>query len=236
MMQSDSRANLAGKFARLAGLLAFTLAIIAVFRFTSLDISNFTPTRIKEFIQGFGVLAPIVFIAIYASRSVILVIPVGIMSLVGGLAFGKWWGTLYILIGATGGACLAFLFARYFGRGFLESIKWLQQGRIKEFEEKAGEQGFKLILLVRLIPLFQYDAVNFGAGLSKIKFRDFAIASFIGMAPGGFIGATLGSSLENVVSVQFFVALGAFVLLMLVPLLYKRFKKKTVESRSRSET
>ena len=61
--------------------------------------------------------------------------------------------------------------------------------------------------------------------MSKIRLRDFALASFIGMAPGGFISALLGSSLENIVSVQFFVALGAFILLALVPLIYRKIKK-----------
>ena len=83
-----------------------------------------------------------------------------------------------------------------------------------------------MMLFMRLIPLFQYDAVNFGSGLSKMKFRDFVLGSFIGMAPGGFINATLGSSLENIISVQFFAALGFFILLMFIPTIYKAIKKK----------
>jgi uncharacterized membrane protein YdjX (TVP38/TMEM64 family) len=212
-------------YGKLVILAVIVLVIVGIFRFTPLSLRDFTPTSIKGFIQGFGILAPLVFILLYASRAVILVIPVGIMSWVGGLAFGKWWGTLYILIGATGGACLAFLVARYFGREFIESIKWLQTGRIKQFEDKVGKQGFKLILFVRLIPLFQYDAVNFGGGLSKVRFWDFALASFIGMIPGGFINALLGESLENILSVQFFVAVGAFLVLMFIPTIYKRLKR-----------
>ncbi len=64
--------------------------------------------------------------------------------------------------------------------------------------------------------------------ISKIKLRDFALGSLIGMIPGGFINAVMGSSLENVASVQFIVALGAFILLALVPLIYMKMKKKTV--------
>jgi uncharacterized membrane protein YdjX (TVP38/TMEM64 family) len=202
-----------------------TVLIVALFRFTALDADQFTPTNIKQFILSFGVLAPIIFVALYAARAVILVIPVGVMSLAGGLAFGKWWGTLLILLGATLGSCLSFITARYFGRGFIESLKWLHRGRIKQFDEKAAENGFKLILFLRLVPLFQYDAVNFGGGLSKIRLRDFALASFVGMAPGGFISALLGSSLEDILSVQFFAALGAFILLALVPLIYRRIKR-----------
>ncbi|MCP4580418.1 MAG: TVP38/TMEM64 family protein [candidate division Zixibacteria bacterium] len=213
------------KYTKLLILAVLVSIVIGVFQFTSIDIEQFTPTKIKEFILSFGVIAPLVFIVIYALRAVILVIPVGIMSLAGGLAFGTWFGWVYILIGATIGSCLSFLTARYFGRGFIDSFKWLHKGRIKRFDDKAAKHGFKLILFVRLIPLFQYDAVNFGGGLSKVKFRDFALASLIGMAPGGFINALLGSSLENVISVQFFAALGAFILLMFVPLIYKKIKK-----------
>lgn len=210
---------------KLVTLIVIVLGIVAVFRFTPLDVVQFTPAKVKEFILSFGALAPVIFIGLYAARAVILVIPVGVMSLAGGLAFGKWLGTLYILIGATIGSCLSFLVARYFGRSFIESFQWLHKGRIKKFDEKAADEGFKLILFVRLVPLFQYDAVNFGAGLSNIKLRDFALASFIGMIPGGFINALLGSSLENIISWQFFLALGAFVLLMFIPLIYKKLKK-----------
>lgn len=210
---------------KLVALVSMVVLIVAVFHFTELDASQFTPTKIKQVILSFGALAPIIFVALYAARAVILVIPVGVMSLAGGLAFGKWWGTLLILLGATFGSCLSFLVARYFGRGFIESLGWLHGGRIKQFDDRAAENGFKLILFVRLVPLFQYDAVNFGGGLSKVRLRDFALASFVGMAPGGFISALLGSSLEDIASLQFVVALGAFILLALVPLIYRRVKK-----------
>ncbi len=224
-MTNESSNSPRRRYLKFALLLIIVLSIVAVFRFTSLQFSDFTPTKIKDFILGFGWLAPVIFVAVYALRAVILVIPVGVMSLAGGLAFGKWWGTLLILAGATIGSCISFLVARYLGRDFIDSMKWLHKGKIKEFDEKAGKSGFKLILFVRLIPLFQYDAVNFGAGLSKIKLRDFFLGSLIGMIPGGFINAVMGSSLENVASFQFFAALGAFILLALVPLIYRKIKK-----------
>jgi uncharacterized membrane protein YdjX (TVP38/TMEM64 family) len=207
-------------------LLGIIIGIVLVFQLTPLSLSDFTPTNVKNFILQFGVWAPIVFIAIYALRGAILVIPVGVMSLAGGLAFGKWLGTIYILAGATLGASLSFLIARYFGRQFIESFNWLHKGRIKSFDEGIEKNGFRMMLFVRLIPLFQYDAVNFGAGLSRMKFRDYILASFIGMAPGGFINAMLGSSLENIISVQFFAALGVFILLMFIPTIYKAINKK----------
>lgn len=207
-------------------LLGIIAGIVLIFQLTPLSISDFTPTNMKNFILKFGIWAPIMFIIIYALRGAILVLPVGVMSLAGGLAFGKWLGTIYILIGATLGASLSFVIARYFGRQFIESFSWLHKGKIKSFDEGIEKNGFRMMLFVRLIPLFQYDAVNFGSGLSKMKFRDFVLGSFIGMVPGGFINATLGSSLENIISVQFFAALGFFILLMFIPTIYKAIKKK----------
>lgn len=223
MDSTNKKKNL---LSRLVILLTIIGGIFALFQFTPLSISDFTPTNIKNFILQFGVWGPVVFILIYASRAVILVIPVGVMSLAGGLAYGKWIGTVYILLGATLGACLSFLMARYLGRKFIESFQWLHKGRIKSFDEGTEKHGLRIILFIRLIPLFQYDAVNFGAGLSKMKFRHFALGSFIGMIPGGFINALLGSSLENIISIQFFVALGCFILLMLIPTFYKIIKKR----------
>lgn len=205
-------------------LLLLVVSVILVFHFTPLDPSDFKPENIRDFIQGFGVFGPLVFILIYTLRAVFLVIPVGVMSLAGGLAYGKWLGTLYILIGATGGSALSFLMARYFGREFIEKLGVFKKGKLKSFDEGVEKNGFRTILFVRLVPLFQYDAVNFGSGLSKMKFRDFVLGSFIGMVPGGFINALLGSSLDNIISVQFFAALGFFVLLMFIPSIYKKVK------------
>jgi uncharacterized membrane protein YdjX (TVP38/TMEM64 family) len=209
---------------RVGILLLAVVAVVLVFRLTPLSVSNFTPERIRLYILSFGLMAPAVFVVVYSLRAVILVLPVGVMSLAGGLIFGQWWGALYIIIGATIGSCLSFLIARYFGRSFIESRGWLQKGRMKTLDEGIERNGFRFVIFTRLIPLFQYDAVNFGLGLTKVPFRQYAIGTLIGMIPGGFINAFLGSSLDNIISTQFFLALGLFVLLMFVPLIYKKVK------------
>ncbi|UCB52066.1 MAG: TVP38/TMEM64 family protein [Candidatus Zixiibacteriota bacterium] len=212
-------------FFKLGFLVLFVVGIILIFRLTPLSVSDFKPTNVKNFILRFGSWAPVVFVSVYSLRAVILVLPVGVMSLAGGLVFGKWLGTIYILMGATLGSCISFLMARYLGRSFMENFKWLHKGRVKSFDESVEKHGLKVILFLRLIPLFQYDAVNFGSGLSKMRFRDYAPGTLVGMIPGGFINALLGSSLENIVSTQFFVALGIFFLLMFVPVIYKKVQR-----------
>ncbi|MFC1561750.1 TVP38/TMEM64 family protein [candidate division KSB1 bacterium] len=209
---------------KLTLLALVVLGITALFYYTPLDLEDFSPERIQEFILGFGMFAPVAYLAIYTSRGIVVVIPVLVMSLLSGVVFGVWWGWLLNVLGATLNSCVSFLAARFFGRGFIESIPLLKSGKLKTFDEKAAEHGFKAVLFMRLVPLFQYDAVNFGWGLSKIKFRDYALASFIGMIPGGFITNFLGSSLDNWKSPQFFIAVGAFIALMFVPFIYKKIK------------
>jgi uncharacterized membrane protein YdjX (TVP38/TMEM64 family) len=216
-MSREGHGKLSGVW-RLAAFACVVAAALLVIRFTGLSFSHFTPSRIRTFIQGLGVWGPAVFVAIYALRAGIPLFPVGIMSLAGGLAFGRWLGTAYILAGAMLGSSLAFGISRAAGRRFIEQFAWLHRGRIRALDEGVERNGFKVVLVARLIPAFQYDALNFSAGLSKIRFRDYAVATLVGMIPGSFVSAFLGDSLTNVRSPQFIVALSVFVLLALVPL------------------
>lgn len=210
---------------KLGILVLIVFLVFAVFQFTPLETSDFTPENIKNFILGFGILSPLVFLFLYGLRGVLIIIPVLVMSLTSGLAFGIWWGWLLNVTGATLNASVSFLLVRFFGRDVIDMIPFFKSGKLKSFDDKAEEHGFKVIFFMRLIPLFQYDAVNFGGGLSKIKFRDFVLGSFVGMIPGGFITNFLGSSLENWKSPKFIIAVAAFILLMFVPFFYKKFKK-----------
>lgn len=208
-------------------LIAIISSVAAIFRFTSLEVSDFTPERVKEFVLGFGYFAPLVFVLLYGLRGIVVVIPVLVMSLTSGLVFGVFWGWLLNVSGATIGSSLSFLVSRYFGRDFVESLPLLKVDSFKKIDNSAAENGFKVVLFMRLVPLFQYDVVNFGCGLSKISFRDYFLASFIGMLPGGFITNFLGSSLDDLKSPKFIIALSAFVLLMFVPFIYKKIKRST---------
>ena len=205
------------------------VSVVAIFRFTSLDIADFTPTNVKNFILGFGIYAPLVFLTIYTLRSVLLFMPVLVVSLASGLAFGPFWGWLLNVTGATIGASASFMFARYFGAGFISMIPGMRSGSFDKLSDKMAEKGFLVVLPMRLVGIPPFDVVNYGCGLSKVKFRDYVAASFLGMLPGGFFTTYLGSNLENPLSPKFVVALAAFILLMFVPAVYKKFKKTKKE-------
>jgi uncharacterized membrane protein YdjX (TVP38/TMEM64 family) len=157
---------------------------------------------------------------------VALVVPAGILSFVGGLAFGKALGFVCILIGSEAGACLAFMVCRIFGRPSVDRFSWFHAEKIHDLDASTEANGFKMILYFRLMLIFPFDPINIAAGLSRIRFRDFALASFIGLIPASYVEAVLGSSLGNFRSPQFILAAIAWGLMIAIPLLYKKWRSR----------
>ncbi len=202
----------------LLSLFVITGVIVAI-RF---ELHQFSPEIIRDFILSFGIWGPLVYIFLYTVRPLIL-FPSLILTLSGGYAFGPWWGTLYDLIGASLGAYLAFGISRYFGKEAVQ--RWFGQ-RLGKVEQITEGKGFQTILILRLIPLIPFDAINYGAGLSKVSFRDYAIATSLGILPAAFAFNNLGHSFHNVFSWQFILAVTFVVLLSLTAPLYRYIKKR----------
>jgi len=124
--------------------------------------------------------APIVFVSIFA-LGLGLGGPASLFTLLGGVVFGVWPGALYNWLGTFGGACLAFLVARYLGRDVVTRVL---QGRLDRFDEKLRGQGFWAIFVMRLIPVVPFNLSNFAAGLTRIRFVDYALATGLAIFPG----------------------------------------------------
>ncbi len=169
---------------RLAVLALIFLGGLALFRLTPLA-EYAEPQVIAEFFRGLGTpwWSPLVFVPLYAG-GVAFGLPGTIPTLAGGAIFGVARGMLYNTIGANLGALLAFLLARYLGRGFVARIL---KGRAASLDEKIGEHGFGTILYLRLIPLVPFNALNFGAGISRVSLRHYVLGSLIGMLPGTLV-------------------------------------------------
>lgn len=178
--------------------------------------------KIQASVEMFGPLAPIGFILIYNLGSV-LFLPGTILSLAGGAIFGATLGTVYVVIGATLGATLAFLIARYFARSFFEDIVQKKFPKIKEYDEKLEKNGFMTVLFFRLIPVFPFNGLNFALGLTKVKTKDYFMATMIGIIPGTFAYVYLGSSIAsmNLRNIIF-----AIALIAILSLSVKRFNNK----------
>jgi uncharacterized membrane protein YdjX (TVP38/TMEM64 family) len=180
---------------------------------------NLKPEDIRGYILQAGVYAPIIFVIIYTLRPLIL-FPVTILSLSGGLAFGVWKGSVLTLIGAVGGAVLSFWIARKLGKGFRIQK---DRGMLEKLEEQMQSRGFVYVFFVRLLPFVPFDLVSYASGISRIRFRTFLFATFLGAIPGtiiyNFIGANLGEG-------NIFTSLIAFGILILVTTLLLIYRRK----------
>jgi len=183
-----------------------------------------TPSKIKESVLMFGPLAPFAFILIYNLGS-ILFLPGTILSVAGGAIFGSTLGTVYVVIGATLGATLAFLISRYFARSFFEDIVERKFPKIKEYDERLEKNGFMTVLFFRLIPLFPFNGLNFALGLTKVKIKDYFLATLIGIIPGTFVYVYLGNSLAEMNYTNVIIAIVLIILLSLSLKIYNSRKK-----------
>ncbi len=149
---------------------------------------QFDAQRLAQWVEGFGVAGPLVFMLIYAAATV-LFLPGSVLTLAGGAIFGPVWGTLYNLTGATVGATLAFLIARYL------AADWAEQksgGRVKQLKDGVEAEGWRFVAFVRLVPLFPFNVLNYALGLTRIKLSHYIITSYLGMLPGAIAYTYLG--------------------------------------------
>lgn len=193
----------------------FLLALFFVyiyFKRTGL-FENLSADGLKEYIKSSGMFGPVVYMAMFS------IIPAGsIIAIAGGMAFGVYYGTLYTIIGAVIGATVAFYLSRLLGRGAVD--KFLK-GKFSSFEEGMEKRGFLLIFILRLIPIIPFNVISFGAGLSKIKYLDYMIATMLGIIPGVVAYTNLGDKALDIRSPEFLIAVGILAAMMAVSILLK---------------
>jgi uncharacterized membrane protein YdjX (TVP38/TMEM64 family) len=208
---------------KLALLFGFVAAAVYFLRFTDQG-REITPEYVLNGIETHGpVAARLIYVAIYIVGTVAF-LPGTVLSFAGAALFGVYEGTLYTWIGATVGATLAYLLARLLGRDFVEQ---LFRGRFAAFDRRIREHGFMGLLIIRLLPVFPFNAVNFGSGLTGIRPRDYVLATAIGIVPGTFVYQFLfakfgrkilteGLQLGYLKDPELWLALGLFVAFVIV--------------------
>lgn len=144
---------------------------------------------LTETVVSWGWWAPVLFMGLYALGTV-LFLPGSILTLAGGLLFGPWWGTLYNLIGATTGAVIAFLIARYLGRDWIAAKVG---GRLQKLMTGIDREGWRFVAVMRLVPLIPFNLLNYALGLTRIGVYPYALSSFLAMLPGCFAYTYAGS-------------------------------------------
>lgn len=180
----------------------------------------------KNWINSFGIVAPIVFIIIYAAATV-LFLPGTPFTLVGGVIFGPILGLLYVVIGAGIGLSLAFLLARYFIRDTIYN-KVKDNDTFQKIEKGVAENGWRILFITRLVPIFPFNLQNYIYGLTNINFITYSILSIILIIPGsavyvlsaGAIASGEGISKKNIILIG--VAAIIFVILSFIPKLFSK--------------
>jgi uncharacterized membrane protein YdjX (TVP38/TMEM64 family) len=190
-----------------------TFAATAWYYFSQCD--AFDCPNVERFIRDFGPWAPLAYAFIYIVSSPIpFLAPV--LSATGGLLFGAGLGTLYTIVIAAISALVPFVLARRLGREWVESK--LKGKRLDEiYEQSGGNQGFLFILLLRLIPLLPWEIQNYVAGLTKVSVPTYILATMLGIIPGTFSLAFLGSAVTDPSSWQFWAAIALKVVTALIP-------------------
>lgn len=151
-------------------------------------------TQFAAWVESLGVWGPIAFMVGYAVAAVAFV-PGSLLTPAAGVIFGLARGTLYVAIGASTGAALAFLVSRYLARGWVEKRLEGNQ-RFAAIDRAVGKQGLKIVTLLRLSPIFPFNLLNYGLGLTRVRFIDYLIAC-LGMLPGTFLYVYYGKAVGD---------------------------------------
>jgi uncharacterized membrane protein YdjX (TVP38/TMEM64 family) len=152
-----------------------------------------------EWTQGLDAWGPL-FVVLFYIVACVFLLPGSVLTLGAGFLFGVPVGLLSAWIGATLGACAAFLVGRTLARDWVTS-KVSKNPKFSAVDEAVGREGFKIVLLVRLSPIFPFNFLNYALGLTKVSFGSYALASFIGMLPGGLMYVYLGSAARSLADV-----------------------------------
>jgi len=146
--------------------------------------------NILIWIKDLGLLGVISFIVIY-NLATVLFIPGSLLTLGGGALYGLVWGVVYVFIASTLGATLAFLIGRYFARGWV-SQKFRNSLMFRAIDAAIAKEGFKIVFLARLSPIFPFNMLNYIFGATRVALRDYILGS-IGMIPAIIMYVYLGS-------------------------------------------
>jgi len=186
--------------------------------------------KIKDWVSGFGIVAPIVYIGLYIVATLFFLpgLPVTVIS---GVAFGPIFGVVYVWIGATIGVSLAFLVARYIARDIVE--RWVSGFSLfKRIDEKVEQEGWRILMFTRLVPIFPFNLQNYAYGLTKIKFLTYVLVSAIFMLPGTIAYVQIGGAIvsgEGDLSKTILYLSAAGVLIVLVSLIPKLLPKHEID-------
>lgn len=209
---------------------ALIILFIVIYK---LFLQGITAQGIRDWVNGFGVMAPIAYIVVWAILPIFF-FPVPILALAGGLSFGLLEGTILTLIGAMVNSTLMFLLANVLAKDMVTKYleNKLPEKWWNKFQRAESKEGFLIVLICRLIPIMPYNVINYISGLTNIRFRNYFLATLIGIAPGTVIFLNVGDKILDVKSPEFIMSIVFVIILTVVSLILGKVVSKMSEKKS----
>lgn len=192
-------------------------------------LSGINAGEVRDRVDEAGPWAPVAFVFV-SSILTVLFIPGPLLAAASGLLFGVALGTPLSILSATLGAVLAFSISRWWAH---DAVEHLAGPRLSAVREWIGDRGFRSVFYARIAPGAPYNAVNYGAGLTPIRLRDFALATMIGCSPRAFAYTALGGSVSNLDRPEAIIAFVVLILMAvigLVPIVRERRRRLPEQS------
>ncbi|MBF0552102.1 MAG: TVP38/TMEM64 family protein [Deltaproteobacteria bacterium] len=229
----DAQKNRTKAVIKAAGLGIFIIAAVALVRFTPVR-EALTADQLGLFLKTVGAWAPLAYIFLYAV-GVCLFLPGTFLTALGAAIFGPYFGFLYVWLAAMIGSSLAFFFGRYLGRDFASS---LIGDKLKKYDDAIERNGFATVLYLRLV-YFPFTPMNFGMGLTKVRFGDYFFGTGLGIIVGTFIFTFFIGTVRDIwvsgqwgrlLSWKIFFSLALFVFSWFIPKIVEKVKARITET------
>ncbi|WP_433042935.1 TVP38/TMEM64 family protein [Dactylosporangium sp. CS-033363] len=217
--------SLRARLLRAAGLLALVALVVAA----ALLVGVPDQQQLRGQVEALGWWAPVAFSALYAAVS-LSPLPKTVFTLAAGALFGLVPGLVVVVAGAMLGAVAAFYLGRLLGR---DTVRWLTGGRLDRLDPLlTGRRGFRTVLVARLIPIVPFTAVNYVAGLTSVRLRDFIAGTALGILPATTAYVTVGAYGWQPGAWPMWAALATLVLLTVGGLLGERYRRRRAGARA----
>ena len=185
---------------------------------------------LRQWISSLGAWGPLVFVFLYA-LAVVAALPGSALTIASGALFGSTLGVVVVSVGSTLGASLCFLIARYVARDAVS--RWLQKSeKFRRLDQLTRERGVMIVALTRLVPLFPFNLLNYGFGVTAVPFRTYVFWSWLCMLPGTVVYVIGGDAFAQGLgkggvpwALIFAIGLAAVLLVTLVRLARRKLKE-----------
>jgi len=186
--------------------------------------------KIKTWVASFGKIAPLIYIGLYLVSTVFF-LPGSPVTVLAGFVFGPFWGVFYASVASIISVSMAFLVARYVARDLVEG--WVKDNaQFRKIDEQVEEQGWRILMFTRLVPIFPFNLQNYAYGLTSIRFSTYVLVSAIFMLPGTAVFVQLGGAFVsgegNIWKTLLYLGVAGVLMLLLslIPRLLRKYQTK----------